>query len=192
MLKEFFLFEIRYQARQLLFAVCVLIFFLLTFGAITSDEISIGGAIGNVHRNAPYVIMQILLVMSVIGVFTTTAFVANSMYRDVEYNTQSLFFSTPITKGSYLFGRFLGASVVAFLVLIAVALAVVIGSWMPWIEADRLGPFQATPYLYSLFFLVLPNLLLAGGIFFALAALTRSMMYTYAGVVAFFVLYGVT
>ena len=44
----------------------------------------VGGAIGNVNRNAPYVIMQFLLVMSVFGILTTTAFVANSVHRDFE------------------------------------------------------------------------------------------------------------
>lgn len=191
MLKNIFLFEVRYQLRQPLFIACSAMFFLLTFGAVTSDSIAIGGAIGNVNRNAPFVIMQMLLVMSVIGTFTTTAFVAGSTYRDVEHDTQALFFTTPISKTDYLLGRFLGGFVVSFLVLVITALAIVIGSWMPWMEPDRIGPFHSLPYLFSLFVIVLPNLLLTGCLFFSLAALTRSMMYTYAGLVALFVGYAV-
>ncbi len=189
MFSEFFLFEMRYQAKQMLFYICLAMFFLVTFGAVGSDTVSIGGAIGNVNRNAPYVIMQFLLVLSVFGVFTTTAFVAGSTYRDVEYATQPLFFSSPITKRGYLLGRFAGATVISFAIFLGVALAIILGSYMPWIEPDRIGPFRMAPYLVSLFFLVLPNIILAGAIFFSLAALTRSMMYTYAGVVAFFVGY---
>lgn len=191
MFKDIFSFEVRYQIRQPLFFICTAMFFLLTFGAVTTDEIMIGGAIGNVNRNAPFVIMQILAVMSVIGVFTTTAFVAGSTYRDVEHNTQALFFTTPISKMDYLLGRFAGSLTVSFLVLVFTALAIVIGSAMPWIEPDRIGAFQIGPYLFALFVIVLPNLLFTGSIFFSLAALTRSMMYTYASVVALFVGWGV-
>ena len=89
---EFLLFEIRYQLRQPVFYIGTALFFLLTFGAVTTDAISIGGGIGSLNRNAPYVIMQILAVMSILGVFTSTAIVANSTYRDIEHNTQSVFF----------------------------------------------------------------------------------------------------
>ncbi|HYO76830.1 MAG TPA: M1 family aminopeptidase, partial [Thermoanaerobaculia bacterium] len=55
-----------------------------------------------------------------------------------------------------------------------------------------LGPFELWPYVFSVLVLVLPNLLLCGAIFFAVTALTRSLMATYASVVAFFVAYGVS
>ncbi len=189
---EFLRFEIRYQLRQPVFYIGTALFFLLTFGAVTTDTVSIGGGIGSLNRNAPYVIMQILAVMSVLGVFTSTAIVANSTYRDIEHNTQSVFFSTPITKGSYLFGRFWGASIASILVFTGVVLAFIIGSLMPWLEPDRIGPFTAAPYIYSVLMMVIPNLLMTGALFFSLAALTRSLLYTYAGVVGFFVAYGVS
>src|SRR5262245_48368879 len=106
--QEILLFEIRYQLKQPVFYIGIVLFFLLTFGAVTTDTVSIGGGIGSLNRNASYVIMQILTVMSILGVFTSTAIVANSTYRDIEHNMQSVFFSTPITKASYLFGRFWG------------------------------------------------------------------------------------
>ncbi|HEX8152044.1 MAG TPA: hypothetical protein VF698_02910, partial [Thermoanaerobaculia bacterium] len=156
-----------------------------------SDGVQIGGAIGNVHRNAPIVIMQFLLVMSVFGVLTTTAFVANSVHRDFELNTDSLFFTTPITKLQYLAGRFLGSFTIAVMVYFGVASAIMVGSLMPWIEKERLGAFTLVPYLFSFAAFVIPNLLLAGAIFFAVAALTRSLMATYAAVIGFFVAYGI-
>jgi hypothetical protein len=189
---EFLVFELRYQFKQPVFYIGTALFFLMTFGAVTSDTISIGGGIGSLNRNAPYVIMQILTVMSVIGVFTSTAIVANSTYRDIEHNMQSVFFSTPITKGSYLFGRFWGACIASILIFTGVVFAFIIGSLMPWLEPDRIGPFSAAPYAYSMFMLVVPNLLVTGALFFSLAAITRSMLYTYAGLVGFFVAYAVS
>jgi ABC-2 type transport system permease protein len=190
-LREIGWFEIRYQLRQPLFYVCLAIFSLLTFGAVVSEEVTLGSAIGNINRNAPYVIMQILLVMSILGFFPATAFLAGSIHRDVEHGTESLFFSAPITKGQYLGGRFLGAFFISIAVFFGVVLAIVLGSLMPWIPQERIGPFLVAPYLFSFFVLMVPNLLVAGSIFFSVAALTRSMLATYAALVGLFVGYAI-
>jgi ABC-type transport system involved in multi-copper enzyme maturation permease subunit len=184
-------FESKYHLKAPLFYILLLVYFLLTFGAVTSDAVTIGGSVGNVNRNAPFVIMQFLLVMSIFGILTTTAFVANSIHRDFELGTDALFFSSPIRKFQFLAGRFFGSFSVAVLVYLGVVGAVVIGSMMPWIEKARLGPFVPWHYVYSLVVMIVPNLLLAGAIFFAVAALTRSLMATYAGVVGFLVAYAV-
>ncbi|MGK2856422.1 MAG: ABC transporter permease/M1 family aminopeptidase [Thermoanaerobaculia bacterium] len=192
MFSEILKFELRFQLRQPIVWISMAIFCILIFLAITTDNVTIGGSIGAVNRNAPYVIVQMLSIMSIIGIFVTTAFVANVVNRDFELNTHSLFFSTPIRRRDYLGGRFFGALAVAFLIFLPVAGSIWFGSQMPWLEPERIGPFMAGPYLYALFFMVLPNLFFMSAIFFSLAALTRSMMYTYVGVVTFFVLYGVS
>jgi hypothetical protein len=80
---------------------------------------------------------------------------------------------------------------ISFLIFLGVVLAIVIGSMMPWLEAERIGPFMASPYVFSLLVIVLPNVLFTGAVFFAVAALTRSMLATYVGVALFFVGYSV-
>src|SRR5436309_1559409 len=124
MLARIFAFEVRYQLRQPLFWFAAAFFFLLTFGAVTSDVVSIGGSIGAVNRNAPFVVMQILLVMSIVGVFVTTAFVASAVQRDFEHGTHEILFSTPMTKRDYLLGRFAGAIAAAMAVFAGVVLAI--------------------------------------------------------------------
>ncbi|HEX2060108.1 MAG TPA: M1 family aminopeptidase [Thermoanaerobaculia bacterium] len=189
--KAIALFELKYHLRQPLFYILLLVYFLITFGAVTTEGITLGGSVGNVNRNAPYVIMMFLLVMSIFGILTTTAFVANSVHRDFELGTDALFFSSPIRKWQFLTGRFFGSFTVAVMVYLGVVGAIMIGSKMWWIDKERLGPFEIFPYAYSLFVMVLPNLLLAGAVFFAIAALTRSLMATYAGAVAFLVAMGI-
>ncbi|MEK6376011.1 MAG: ABC transporter permease subunit [Acidobacteriota bacterium] len=191
MLAEIFRFEVRYHLKQLVFYVCLIIFFLLTFGAVTSDSVQIGGSIGNVNRNAPFVIMQFLLVMSVFSVFTTTAFVSNAALRDFDLGTDALFFSSPMRKRQYLIGRFAGSFVVSLLIYLGVVGGIMIGSFMPWLDKERIGAFTATPYLYSLVVLIAPTVLLVSAIFFAVAALTRSTMATYASAIALLVGYAV-
>jgi len=191
MLLRILLFELRYQIRQPLFWIATLLFFLLTFGAITTDAVTVGGAIGSVNRNAPFVIFQLLAVMTVIGTFLTTALVSNSVHRDFESQTDALFFSLPLKKRDYLFGRFGGSLLVANLVFVGVVLGIVFGSLMPWLEPERIGPFHLAPYVQAMLIFVLPNLFLTGAIFFSIATLTRSLLYTYAGVVIFFVGWGI-
>src|SRR5262245_35315240 len=113
MLLRILSFEFRYQLRQPLFWICFVLYFLLIFGAITTDAITLGGSIGSVNRNAPYVILQMLAVMTALGTFLTTAFVSNSVHRDFESRTDSLFFSLPLKKRDYLFGRFAGSLLLA-------------------------------------------------------------------------------
>lgn len=184
-----FKFELRFHFRSPLFYTLFVLFFLFSFGAVTSDAVTLGGSLGNIHRNAPYVIMQILLVMSSFGVLAATAYVANAVHRDFELNTDSLFFSSPVKKWQYLTARFTAAFTMISLVYLGVVLGIMMGSKMWWIDKDSLGPFLLKPYVFSYFALILPNLLLFSAIFFAVAALTRSLLWTYVSVAAFYVGY---
>ena len=188
MLARIAAFELRYQLRAPLFLIGFAIFFLLTFGSVTVDEIQIGGK-GNVNVNSPFAITQTVGIMTVFAIFIVTAFVANVIVRDDETGFAPILRATRITKRDYLVGRFTGAFAVAFLVLASVPLGMLIGSWMPWLDAEKVGPFVASHYLYALFVVAMPSLLVMAAGFFALATVTRSMMWTYVGVVAFLVLF---
>lgn len=188
MLTKIAAFEIRYQLRSPLFIVGFLIFFLLAFGSVTVDQIQIGGR-GNVNVNSPFAILQTLAIMNVFALFVVTAFVANVVIRDDETGFAPILRATQVTKFDYLVGRFIGAILVAFLVMASVPLAILIGSWMPWLDQEKLGPLVFSHYLYALFLFGFPTILVMGAGFFSLATATRSMMWTYVGVIAFLVLF---
>ncbi|MFY7855646.1 MAG: hypothetical protein ACOVQT_05860, partial [Rubrivivax sp.] len=97
MFKAVALFELRLLLRSPVFWIGFVIFFLLTFGAITVDEIQIGSA-GNVKLNSPYAIAQTLGIMSVFGIFVATAFVAGAVIRDDETGFAPLLRSTRVGK----------------------------------------------------------------------------------------------
>ncbi|OYW14050.1 MAG: aminopeptidase, partial [Sphingomonadales bacterium 12-62-5] len=181
-------FELRYQLKSPVFWVVATVFFLLTFGAATIDQIRIGGG-GQIHKNAPYAIAQTHLILSIFYMFVTTAFVANVVVRDDETGFGPILRSTRIGKFDYLYGRFTGAFLAAAISFLVVPLAIFIGSFMPWIDPERLGPNLLDAYLFSYFALALPSILLTSAIFFALATVTRSMMWTYVGVIAFMVVW---
>ncbi|HEY0160421.1 MAG TPA: M1 family aminopeptidase [Thermoanaerobaculia bacterium] len=184
-------FELRYHLRAPLFSILFCLYFALTLVSVSSDAVSLGGALGQVHRNSPYVTMAVLVLMGLFAPLTATAFVAASIQRDFELKSDALFFTMPVKKWQYMGGRFLGSFLAALLVYLGVFAAIVFGSFAPWVPREELGPVALYPYLYSLCVLVAPNLLFFAALFFAVAALTRSLMATYASVVATYVLYGV-
>jgi ABC-2 type transport system permease protein len=188
MFRKIAAFELRYQLTSPVFWVAFGIFFLLAFAAITNSNVHIGSS-GNTLYNAPYAIIQTLVVMCVFAIFATTAFVANVVVRDDETGFGQIIRATPVRKFDYLFGRFTGAFIASMIVFASVPLATLLGTFMPWVDQVKLGPFRPQDYLYAYFLVSLPTLLVLSATFFALATATRSMMATYLGVVAFLVIF---
>lgn len=186
MWKDIFSFELRYQLRQPLLAVSAGVFFLLAVALAASDVgVAIGSAPGTTLRNAPLVILHLMPVVSLLGLFVITAFVASSALRDSERHSDMLFFTKPVSKLDYLGGRFAGSMVVSSWVLLTAVGGLMVAYLMPWQPADRLAPFSMGPYLYGLSVLVIPNLLVMGALFFALAIWSRRPTLTYICAVFF-------
>jgi len=181
-------FELRYQMRNPVFWVALVVFFLLSFGATTIDQIQIGSG-GNVHKNAPYAIAQVVVIMSLFYMFVSTAFVANVIVRDDETGFGPIVRATRITRISYLLGRYSGAYVAAAIGFLAVLAGIWIGTFMPWVDSETIGPNVFSYYAVPFLLIGLPNLLLTSALFFALATATRSMMATYLGVIGFLILW---
>ena len=181
-------FELRYQIGNPVFWVAVVMFFLLTFAATTVEAIRLGAG-GNIHSNAPTAIAQIQLIMSLFFMFVTTAFVGNVVVRDDETGFGSIIRSTRIGKLPYMFGRFSGAFLGAAVAFLAVPLAIWVGTYMPWVNPEFIGPNRLQDYLFSYFVLALPNLLMTSAIFFAVACWTRSVTYSYLTVILFMFAY---
>jgi aminopeptidase N len=181
-------FELRHQVASPLFLVSFAIFFLLSFGATTLDEIQIG-SLGNVWKNSPFAIAQTVAVLNLFAMFVTTAFAANAVVRDDETGFSPILRSTRIRKTSYLAGRFVGAGIVSALVCLAVPMGILVGSLMPWQDPEKIGPLVPGHYVHAVLVFGLPTQVVLAAFFFAVATATRSMMWTYVGVVAFLVGY---
>jgi aminopeptidase N len=144
------------------------------------------GASGNVHKNSPVALAQIQIILSLFFMFVTTAFVANVVVRDDDTGFGPIIRSTPITRLQYLGGRFAGAIAAAILAFLFIPLGSWIGSMMPWVDSETLGPSRLAYYAYGFLVFGVPNLLVTGAIFFTAATMTRSMMWTYVAVIVFF------
>src|SRR5215471_3555475 len=106
MLFQIIKFELKYWLKQPMIYVFLVINALLIFGATSSENITVGNSIGNVHKNAPYVVENFFATMSIISLIMVTAFVNVAAARDFFYNSHQIIYSTPLRKFDFLLGRF--------------------------------------------------------------------------------------
>ena len=186
---EIFKFECRYQLRSPLFLVLSVVFFLFAFFLMASDNIQLGGVSGSLNYNAAWTIVFTQFFFSMIGMMAAIAIVSQAITRDYELKTAEILFATGVSEKGFLLGRFLSASLFGVLVGLAALLGTLIGTLMPWLDPEKVGAFSIAPYLYAACVVTIPNLLFTSALFFALAALTRSMLAAFTGAVGFLVLY---
>jgi ABC-type transport system involved in multi-copper enzyme maturation permease subunit len=188
---EIFRFELRQQLKAPLFWTVALAFGAIAFALASSDAVTLGGASGNVLRNAPLVIVRLLTVLTVLSIFLVTIFVAAAALRDFDQRTSELLFATPMGRGSYLGGRFAAGYAASLAIMLTCALGIALGGMMPWVDAARLGPADWHGYAWAFGVMVLPDMLFIAALLYLLATTTRSLLATYIGVIAYFVLQGV-
>lgn len=192
MIAAFFRFELREQLRSPLLWLLAGLFALMAFGAASSDAIQIGGGTGNVHSNAPTVIASMLGIFTLLGMLVSTLFVSNALLRDFDLGTAELIFASPIKRRDYLAGRIGAALVSGLLVYVIIAAGMALGPFMPWVDPARMGPVSLYSYVWAFGVIVIPNLIFTTALLALLAATTRSILWVYIGVIAYFVLYGVS
>jgi ABC-type transport system involved in multi-copper enzyme maturation permease subunit len=181
-------FELRYYLRRISTWVYFAIFLASAFliihlagGAWESVQMAVSGSGGNVKVNSPYVIAGLTATLGLFGVLVTAALLGNAVFRDYETGIHPLFFTTPVSRASYLGGRFTGAILVNAFIFASIPLGLMLGCAMPYLDAERFGAFRLATFVQPYLLFLLPNLVLTGAIFFALAALTRRMLPNYIG-----------
>ena len=193
MFLEFVKFELIFRLKKKIMAYAFfLVFFLMSFLSITTDTVRIGGSIGNILVNSPFVIMQTLIVMSVVGIFIIVPLMSTVVIRDFDLQTYPSFFTSHMTKFNYLIGRLTGGFLVTIFSFSGLMVGLMLGSVMPWLDAARVGPFMISPYVFTWLVFLIPNIFITGAFFFALGTITRSMLWTYVGVVAYFILWAIS
>lgn len=189
-LKSLF-FEWQYLTRQASFYVTLLIFFLLPFLAAASDSVQIGGG-GNIYYNSAFVIAQTMLILGVFGLFLLVNFVGGTATRNHTTKMSELIYTRPISPLQYKLGRFFGAYLVTLTVFVAVPLGTLLGSSMPWLDQERIGPVNISFYLTIFAYIIVPGFLALGMIFYAIALRLRSMMATYLVALGLFIVWAVS
>jgi len=183
-------FEIRYQLFSPVFIAVFAIFFLLVFGGVTVDGIQVGGG-GSTNINSPNALMINIAIFSLIGGLIPAAFLSSGVIRDRGFKTEELFFSRPIKEFDFVLGRFIGGFLATALCFISVPLAFLLGSVMPWLDQELIGPTRLDWYLYLYVSLGLVNMWVIGTILFTAANFTRSQIFVWVSFLGLIVLYAV-
>ena len=192
MFKNIFLFELKYRKARAANYIYFALMFLMCLLAVTTDIVRIGGGAGQVKENAPFVIGQMIVIMSYIMTLISSAIMGVAVLRDFEHNTEAILFSTPIKKFHYLMGRYWGSFVVLLLVAGSLPLGFMIGDLWPAREAERMLPFNLISYWQPFLIFVVPNMFFTGAIFFTSGALSRKSIVIYMQGILLIVLYSGT
>ncbi|TAE33984.1 MAG: aminopeptidase [Cytophagales bacterium] len=189
MFLEIFKFEWAYRrgrpATYIYFALLLFIGFLMR----TTDviQISTGGQLKqNASLNTAMMMISLLFTM---GTFIISAVMGVAVVRDAENNTESLFFTTPVRKFDYLFGRFAGSFLVLLLILTSLPLGMWLGDLMPWRDAERMLPVRAVIYWQPFLTIVVPQAFILSVFFFSVGALSRRMVVIFTQGLFFLLLY---
>ena len=196
MFSYLFAFEIRYWLRQPMVYIFMLVNILMFAWAAASDDLTIGGSFGNIHKNAPYIIQTQYNIWCLFALLMTTAFIQNAAIRDFSYKTNQIIFSSPIRKFDYLAGRFLGSFLVSLVPFLGISLGILLGTGIGLVtgatDADRYGAIDWMAHLNSFLVFAIPNTFVSGAFIFTLAALTRSTIVSFIGAILLIVLYGIS
>ena len=185
-----FSFELRYQLRSRLFIFGSATFLVLTFLAVFSPNVQLGGG-GGANVNSPFVLMQTHYIMAILAVLTGAAFTNSAALRDSEFRMAEIIYSTRISKSAYVLGRFLGAFIVAYLVYLGTSVGFALGTLMPTLDPELVGPFVLGHYVYAATVIGLPALFANLSIVYAVAVWTRDQRIAYGVIIGLLVLYQV-
>ena len=185
MFKEIFLFELKYVLRKPAVYIYFSVLFLLTlmigftisglFETTRSDSNTVANsalAVGSILLGTTSSIFSILISVLIISISAT------AIQKDYQYNMHALFFTKPITKAAYFWGRFGAAILATLFVFTGLLLGFMIGI-LPGLDSPVMGPFKFINFLQPFLLFTIPNVLFLGILFFSLTTYLRTTMAAY-------------
>lgn len=173
-----FEFELGYQLRRLstwfYFAVMVALALAMVRGAFIEDARAEGHVV-----NAGFVIASITVFGGVIWLLMAAHVAGDAAARDVQSRMHPLIYTTPISKASYLGGRFAAAFTLNAAILLGVPVGILLGLFLPGVEPELLGPFRPMAFLTAYGFIALPFAFATTAIQFSAAVRDRRTIASY-------------
>ncbi|WP_264524442.1 ABC transporter permease/M1 family aminopeptidase [Flavobacterium sp. N502536] len=193
---KFIRYELKYWLQTPMIWIFLFINTLIVFFAVGSEQVTVGQSIGNINKNAPFVVEQFYGILSVICLLMTTAFMNATANRDFQSGMYQFIFSSPIKKRDYYFGKFIGAAIVSVIPLLGISLGALIAPVLAPIfdmcPAERFGEIIWSGHLQGLLVFGIPNVIISGVLLFALAIIFRSNIVSFIGAMLILVFYAVS
>ena len=200
MFKEIFVYELKLWLKRpgvyIYFAVFMALAFLL--GAAISGMFSGVSADTNSYINSAVTIAGIVTsfntdyLFGLITLLICVALMAGCVQKDFQYNCFSFYFTKPITKFSYLFGRFSASFLLTTFVLTGIILGILFAFLLANNDNGQLGDFKFINFFQPFIYFLLPNTFFIGTLFFSLVTFTRNMTSGYVGSLVFIVVAGIS
>ncbi len=166
------------------------------FGTLGFVMMNYSGALlggGNISVNSPHNIQLFTAALTLFGIFLVASMVAPAVTRDFELDIWQVVFSYPISWRQYVAGKFMGSLVAAWIAFAFVIAGFVAGAHGPLVrETVRINPFDLWHYAYPFLVFGLVNLFVMGALLFALATLSRRVIWAYVGSLLLFILWSVS
>lgn len=178
-LGEVFRFELAHMLRSR--ATWIYAVLLLLFPA----WISLGTHESDINYNAPVRMAFSTAICAVFGLLVTAGIFGAVAVRDVESGMDPLLHTSRLTKAEYLFGRYLSALATNALLLLVVPVSLLVVTFLP--IAAPTGPIHIAAYLQPFILFTLPTLVIASGILFTIAVLTRQTIPVYLAAIVLFI-----
>jgi hypothetical protein len=171
-----------------------LILFTIIFGLaflLTANSAEFVGAArgGAVFVNSPYMITTFHMVLGIFSIFIVPSFMANTLLRDTDSNFAAILYSMPVRKRDFLIGRFVGAFAAMMVAFAAAPLGMLLGSLSPLADPETLGPVHPEHYAFVFLRIFLPSMLVLATFIFAVAVITRRLLFTYVTAFVMLILY---
>ena len=194
MFKEIFSFELKLGFKKPSTYIYFGILFLLTLliGLAITGAFATTRSDSNAIANSATAVAGILLGTSsnLFGLMTNVLIIslmATAIQKDYQYNTHPLFFTKPITKAAYFFGRFLSVFSIAIFAFSGLVLGYYFGT-LYGIGSTYVGEFKFINFVQPFLIFTLPNLFFLGVIFFSLTTFLRNTMMAYIVAIVLMVL----
>jgi ABC-2 type transport system permease protein len=199
MFKEIFTYEMKLWLKRPGIYIYFAIFFALAFllGAAISGIF--GGTVvdTNSYINSAAAIASIFTSFSsdylfgLITLLICVALMAGAVQKDFQYNSFAFYFTKPISKFSYLLGRFSASFLLSILVLTGVVFGLLTAYAIASNDNGQLGPFSFANFLQPFVYFLIPNTFFVGALFFCVVTFSRNMISGYVGGLLFIVIAGV-
>ncbi len=189
MFSTIFKHELKYWFNRPAFYIYLAIFFLLALFLSASsagifDFLTVTTGSSRIV-NSPFGVTGLFNGLTIFIFFLFPSIIGVSVYRDYKSEMHTILYSYPFTKANYLFAKFLSGITVVSVIVFAISIAMVIGFRFPGTNSEIVGPFILESYLRTYAIYIIPNVLFAGAIVFAIVTFTRNIS---AGFIAVIIL----
>lgn len=174
---EFFTFEIKYRLKRP--ETYFFFLFLFLFSVFGVEFVFQGVELGGVKKNSPLVIAKSMGAITGLSMLIASMIMGVAVLRDFQYDVTSLLYVNPVTKRSYLSGRFLGSFAVLLFIFSGVLWGMMVGEFLPWINREEYQPFRFMHYLQPFLWVALPQLFFGASVFYVTGALSKNLMVVY-------------